>query len=289
MSQLTGRVSRTILINNWFCVKLTSNRAASLEKLVAELDCVVTTEEKAVPEFRICALPSELLVPGYPGVLLPIKTAPLVFASKETDVWIALTPFPDSAHFMRAAFADFVSFHIYPKGILHASLVSVRDTGILIVGQKHSGKSTLSAALTELNGTFVGDEMIVCYADSDRLIGQRLYKGINLTRNTRSLLVGKLSESHKYNTGFKERYSFPSNITTSSIQIDAILFPRILPEIIKPIVEPLDEVIARTILQENTFGIYPLTLLPIPRTYRCTLGEDIGENVRYIVDTVCGQ
>ena len=129
-----------------------------------------------------------------------------------------------------AGFLHPLFLNLLPFGatLMHASLVSKRNSGILILGQSGVGKSTLSVAFLNQGFTYFSDEHPIIALHNGKILGKSFKNRIGLTRLSANHFP-TLKQSFRWNHYMDKFYLDPlkkNEPLFNTCSIDKILFPR---------------------------------------------------------------
>ena len=109
---------------------------------------------------------------------------------------------------------------------IHASCVNINGKGVLFVGSKDSGKSSLTiASYLWHNARFVSDDITIVYGYSNRLVATGMFNGININNNEIETLRTGI-QFEELPSSFKKRLIIKEQYSATETNIDYIVFPK---------------------------------------------------------------
>ncbi|MDR3046777.1 MAG: hypothetical protein LBU51_04065 [Bacteroidales bacterium] len=110
---------------------------------------------------------------------------------------------------------------------IHASSVKINNKSILFVGNKDSGKSTLSLALLLWeNASFVSDDITLLSPNKSKINVTGLFNGLNINNNeVNNIRVCRRSNIYE-RSNYKKRLTINDEYTLNDAIIDYIIFPK---------------------------------------------------------------
>jgi hypothetical protein len=217
-----------------------------VEPLTSAVDSVFSTFRVSVDDLSSSARPLELdaRVDDSGGWRLYAQGAPIARASK-TD---ALAPL------LEGSLVGYAVRNRRDSAAFHAAAVIIGGKGVLLLGPKGSGKSTLSLWLTKEGATYLGDEVTFVRFQDARIAA--FTKAITLKRGSFHLFP-ELEEAPTHEDPIRGpiRYAQPPfSEHLSDHPVDLIVLPRFRPEIEAAQVTALESRETALCLVQQCFG-----------------------------------